>query len=59
MIMFAPFSRAFGWGCTTEAYSGTGADIVMESISLKTPDFGEEKAQSCAIACSRHLSSIA
>jgi hypothetical protein len=24
-------------GCTTKVYPGVGADIVMESISLKTP----------------------
>jgi hypothetical protein len=30
-----------------QLYSGLGADIVMESIALKTPDFGEEKAHAC------------
>jgi hypothetical protein len=28
---------------TTKAYSGVGADIVMESIALKTPDFQNPK----------------
>jgi len=28
---------ALGWLLATKVYSGTGADIVMESISLKTP----------------------
>jgi hypothetical protein len=27
----------FGWFGTTKVYSGMGADIVMESITLKTP----------------------
>jgi hypothetical protein len=32
----------FGWFCTTKAYSGVGADIVMESITLKSPARGFE-----------------
>src|ERR1039458_6632890 len=28
---------ALGWLVTTKVYSGTGADIVMESITLKAP----------------------
>jgi hypothetical protein len=29
-----------GWLCHHQLYSGFGADIVMESISLKTPQIG-------------------
>ena len=38
MIMFGSFlpSLLVGFG-TTKVYSGVGADIVMESITLKTP----------------------
>jgi hypothetical protein len=28
---------ALGWLVATKVYSGTGADIVMESIALRTP----------------------
>src|SRR5580658_4049317 len=35
-------------GFTTKVYSGIGADIVMESITLKTPNPGEQTAQTCA-----------
>jgi hypothetical protein len=38
------------WVSTTEAYSGVGADIVMESISRFDHDFGEEKAHTSDIA---------
>ena len=35
MIMFgSSLPSALGWLVTTKVYSGTGADIVMESISL-------------------------
>jgi hypothetical protein len=34
IIILAPFSRAFCLVRTTKAYSGRGADIVMESITL-------------------------
>jgi hypothetical protein len=30
---------------TTKAYSGVGADIVMESITLKTPFLGLRRGQ--------------
>jgi hypothetical protein len=33
----APFCRAFWLVCTIKAYSGLGADIVMESITLIDP----------------------
>jgi hypothetical protein len=36
----APFSRACWLVRTTKAYSRVGADIVMESITLKTPFLG-------------------
>jgi hypothetical protein len=32
-----------------QLYSGVGADIVMESISLIDPEEGEERAQACEI----------
>jgi hypothetical protein len=35
---------------TTKVYSGVGADIVMESISLIDPAKNETKAQACANA---------
>jgi hypothetical protein len=35
-------------GFTTKVHSGIGADIVMESITLKTPNPGEQTAQTCA-----------
>ena len=35
---------------TTKAYSGLGADIVMESITLIDQDFGEQTAQAGANA---------
>jgi hypothetical protein len=35
MIMFgSSLPSALGWLVTTKVYSGTGADIVMESITL-------------------------
>jgi len=34
MIMFGSFLRALVGFATTKAYSGMGADIVMESITL-------------------------
>jgi hypothetical protein len=39
MIMLAPFSGPW-LVCTTKVYPGLGADIVMESITLKTPTRG-------------------
>jgi len=40
---------------TSKAYSGVGADIVMESISLIMPKKGEWKAQSSENAYSQQL----
>jgi hypothetical protein len=41
MIMFgSSLPSALGWLVTTKVYSGTGADIVMESITLKTRQIG-------------------
>jgi len=56
MIMFGSFlpSRLVGFSIH-QLYSGIGADIVMESISLIDPDFGEQTAQACAIACLHQL----
>ena len=37
---------ALGWLATTEVYSGTGADIVMESITLTTSQKGHNLGHS-------------
>jgi hypothetical protein len=42
---------ALGWLVTTKVYSGTGADIVMESIALTDLLGGQQTAQACDIAC--------
>ena len=34
MIMLAPFPEPVGWLSYHQLYSGTGADIVMQSIAL-------------------------
>jgi hypothetical protein len=51
MIMFgSSLPSALGWLVTTKVYSGTGADIVMESISLIDLQKGETKAHACETA---------
>ena len=44
MIMFGSFlpSPLVGF-CTTKVYSGIGADIVIESITLKCPAHGHDE----------------
>jgi len=38
MIMFGSFPPSLGWFAqSTKVYSGVGADIVMESLTLKIP----------------------
>ena len=52
MIMFgSSLPSALGWLVATKVYSGTGADIVMESISLVDPCEGVLSAN----ALFRHL----
>jgi len=47
--MFGSFLPGLWLVGTTKVYSGIGADIVMESITLKTQLTGEQTAQACDI----------